>query len=93
MDAKIEESGHLVFLKLDEGLIRFSKQQIENCVVANTKTINKRYHSYLKALQKVYEPSSNISRNQLMCHMNKFDFTNSKLDKILVKKFIKELEN
>ena len=71
MAAEIHGIGAFVFLKLDLSSIRFSIQQIEDRIV-NTKTINKRCHSHVKGLQKVYDPISTISTHQLICHINKF---------------------
>ncbi len=93
MNAGINGFSACVFLKLDVSLIRFSVQQIEASVVANAKAINKRCHFYVKALQKVYDPNSTFSRHQLICHINKFGLKKSKLDELLIKEFIQELEN
>jgi len=90
----MKKYGDYVFLELNDGLINFSIKQIENCSVncLEMKT-NKRYHSYMKVLQVVYDQNSTISRNQLIYHLNKFGLNKSRLDELLFKEFIMNLEN
>ena len=59
------DDGENVFLNVDTKDIRFSMQKIEfnllGCYAGTN--IESRCYSYIKSLQKVYGPESDISRN------------------------------